>query len=211
MDDPSPCGRIEVIYGPMFSGKSTELIRRIHRHIAAKRRCLIVKYAKDCRYTEETDESIATHDRVTFTAKSCDRLSELGTRVRDYDVIAIDEGQFFPDIVSFCEDWANAGKIVLVACLDGTFQRKPFNNILELIPLAENVTKLSAICMICQRDAAFSKRLDSNDTRVEVIGGADKYIAVCRRCYFANAEREAIAEPKIIPSFELPCAEDLRP
>lgn len=74
------------------------------------------------------------------------------------------------------------GKIVIVAALDGTFQRKPFGKVLNLIPLSETVTKLSAVCVLCQDDAAFSVRL-SNETAVEVIGGADKYIAVCRTCY----------------------------
>lgn len=77
---------------------------------------------------------------------------------------------------------ANRGKIVIVAALDGTFQRKPFGKVLNLVPLSESVIKLSAVCVLCQDDAAFSVRL-SNETAVEVIGGADKYIAVCRTCY----------------------------
>lgn len=74
------------------------------------------------------------------------------------------------------------GKIVMIAALDGTFQRKPFGKVLNLVPCSESVTKLSAVCVLCQDDAAFSVRL-SNETAVEVIGGADKYIAVCRTCY----------------------------
>lgn len=77
---------------------------------------------------------------------------------------------------------ANMGKIVIVAALDGTFQRKPFGNILSLVPLAESVVKLSAICMQCYMEAAFSKRTGTEQELV-VIGGADKYQAVCRRCY----------------------------
>ena len=82
----------------------------------------------------------------------------------------------------FCEKAANLGKIVIIAALDGTFQRKPFGKVLNLVPCSESVTKLSAVCVLCQDDAAFSVRL-SNETAVEVIGGADKYIAVCRTCY----------------------------
>lgn len=103
----------------------------------------------------------------------------------EFDVIGIDEGQFFPDIVPFCEDMANGGKVVIVAALDGTFQRKGFGSILELVPLAESVTKLTAVCMMCYADGSFSKRIGS-ETAVEVIGGADKYVAVCRACF--NAE-----------------------
>jgi hypothetical protein len=102
-----------------------------------------------------------------------------------YDCIGIDEGQFFPDIVPFCEKMANIGKTVIVAALDGTFQRKPFGSVLDLIPLAESVTKLSAVCMLCYNDASFTERL-GDELAVEVIGGSDKYLAVCRQCYFSK-------------------------
>src|SRR5690348_9043635 len=87
----------------------------------------------------------------------------------------------FPDLVEFCEKMADMGKTVIVAALDGTFQRKPFGNVLNLVPLAESVCKLNAVCMLCQKDAAFTKRT-VQDTALEVIGGADKYVAVCRAC-----------------------------
>ena len=76
-----------------------------------------------------------------------------------FDVVAVDEGQFFNDIVGVCERLANEGKIVIVAALDGTFQRKPFGNILNLVPLAERLTKLSAVCVECGKEAAFTKRI----------------------------------------------------
>ena len=98
------------------------------------------------------------------------------------DVIGIDEGQFFPDIVSFCERMANQGKIVIVAALDGTFLREGFGNVLNLLPVAEQVTKLNAICHHCMRDAAFTKRIGT-EKEIELIGGSDKYVAVCRACY----------------------------
>ena len=143
--------------------------------------------------------------------------------IESYDVIGIDEGQFvknshpihlynqnitqfifkqFPDIVEFCEEQANKGKGVLVSALDGTFMRSPFGRILELVPLAESVTKLSAICMLCHKDAAFSKRLGA-EKEVEVIGGSDKYIAVCRKCYFKNIDRS-----KQITEFFKPTVEE---
>lgn len=82
---------------------------------------------------------------------------------------------------------ANAGKTVIVAALDGTFQRKAFGVILNLVPLAESVVKLNAVCMGCFREAAYTKRLGT-EKEVEVIGGADKYHAVCRLCYFRKAQ-----------------------
>ncbi|KAF2975812.1 hypothetical protein EK904_005888, partial [Melospiza melodia maxima] len=89
----------------------------------------------------------------------------------------------FPDIVEFCEKMANTGKTVIVAALDGTFQRKAFGSILNLVPLAESVVKLNAVCMECFREASYTKRLGA-EREVEVIGGADKYHSVCRACYF---------------------------
>ncbi|KAJ4457524.1 putative Thymidine kinase; cytosolic [Paratrimastix pyriformis] len=202
MDTPSvlgPCGRLELILGPMFSGKSTELQRRIRRHQAAKRRCLVIKYKRDTRYTRE--ECICTHDQATMSAFSCDTLADAARFVSEYDTIGIDEGQFFPDIVEFADRLADAGKIVIVAALDGTFQRRPFNDILALIPRAENVVKLSAICQICNSDAAFSRRLTA-DQEVELIGGADKYIAVCRNCYHKTIHNTTTAaeNEKISPT-----------
>lgn len=174
-------GQIQLILGPMFSGKSTELIRRLKRYQIARYPCLIVKYAKDIRYDLE---SIATHDQQTLKAISADKLKNLKVNLNDYDVIGIDEGQFFPDIVEFSEEMANKGKTVVIAALDGTFQRKAFASILELIPLSEHVVKLNAVCMTCFGDGSFTKRI-SADKEVEVIGGADMYMATCRSCFFA--------------------------
>ena len=90
---------------------------------------------------------------------------------------------------------ANKGKFVVIAALDGDFRRQPFGDILSLIPLAETVTKLNAVCMNCFGDAAFSKRITLSDgEKVEVIGGADKYMAVCRTCY--NSDVRVAASPR---------------
>jgi len=181
MSNKSKMGQIQLILGPMFSGKSTELIRRLKRYEIARYYCLIVKYAKDVRYDHE---SIATHDQQTLKAISTDKLKDLKVNLEDYDVIGIDEGQFFPDIVEFSEEMANKGKTVVIAALDGTFQRKAFASILELVPLAEHVIKLTAVCMNCFGEGSYTKRI-SADKEVEVIGGADKYMATCRSCFFA--------------------------
>eukprot|EP00048_Salpingoeca_helianthica_P017586 m.238016 g.238016 ORF g.238016 m.238016 type:complete len:215 (-) comp21530_c0_seq1:292-936(-) len=203
-------GSIEVIFGPMFSGKTTELLRRIRRFSLAQRTCLVVKYSKDTRYSQE---GVSTHDRQVSEAVACSRLSEVQELAMKYGVIGIDEGQFFPDVVPFCETLANAGKSVIVAALDGTFQRKPFGSVLELIPLAESVVKLSAVCMLCYADAPFSKRLGT-ETEIEVIGGADKYVAVCRECFI---EKNACSTPmtrKLVPEAQrtlFPADETMEP
>lgn len=184
-------GQIQVIFGPMFSGKSTELIRRLKRYQIARYQCLIVKYANDTRYA---DKAIATHDKQTLNAVSASTLEPLKVKALDYDVIGIDEGQFFTDVVSFCETMANLGKTVIVAGLDGTFQRKAFANFLDLVPLAEHVVKLTAVCMSCFGEGSYTKRI-SSDQEVEVIGGAEKYMAVCRKCY--NSPSAVPTSPRI--------------
>nr|XP_048307825.1 thymidine kinase, cytosolic isoform X1 [Myodes glareolus] len=203
-------GQIQVILGPMFSGKSTELMRRVRRFQIAQNKCLVIKYAKDTRYSN----SFCTHDRNTMDALPACLLRDVAQEALGVAVIGIDEGQFFPDIVEFCEWMANAGKTVIVAALDGTFQRKAFGNILNLVPLAESVVKLTAVCMECFREAAYTKRLGMEKevsshfcpwtegglglsptlthpfpalSQVEVIGGADKYHSVCRLCYFKKS------------------------
>uniref|UniRef100_A0A1B6M596 Thymidine kinase n=1 Tax=Graphocephala atropunctata TaxID=36148 RepID=A0A1B6M596_9HEMI len=172
-------GQIQVIFGPMFSGKTTELIRRLKRYQFANYRCMIVRYAKDLRYSST---EVATHDRQKLPAVSMMELTPLESETENIDVIGIDEAQFFPDTVEFCERMANSGKIVVVAALDGTYQRQGFGNILSLVPLAENVTKLTAVCMSCFNEASFTKRLGA-EKEVEVIGGEEKYMAVCRKCH----------------------------
>ena len=175
-------GRIQVIFGPMFSGKTTELIRRLKRFQFANHKCLIIKYQHDNRYSEQ--EEITTHDQQRMSAVTCIKLGDLkkNSLVAECSVIGIDEGQFFPDTVTFAEEMANLGKVVIVAALDGSYQRTAFGDILNLIPLAESVIKLTAVCMSCYREASFTKRIGS-EKQLEVIGGAEKYMAVCRRCY----------------------------
>ncbi|KAH7816148.1 Thymidine kinase [Monocercomonoides exilis] len=182
---PEPCGSIELIIGPMFSGKTTELIRRIRRHSLAKRNCIVIKYSKDRRYSED---KLCTHDHFTYEAISCIKLKDIEDLVKDAEIIGIDEGQFYPDLVEFCEMQANSGKIVIVAALDGTFQRKRFNDVVDLIPLCESVEKLNAVCTVCGRAAAFTKRLVDDDS-IELVGGAEVYTALCRKCFFEFDEK----------------------
>nr|XP_060620359.1 thymidine kinase, cytosolic [Anolis sagrei ordinatus] len=188
-------GQIQVIFGPMFSGKSTELMRRVRRFQIAQYKCLLIKYAKDTRYSVN---GVSTHDRNTMEAVSACCLKDVHQEALSSAVIGIDEGQFFPDIIEFCEAMANAGKTVIVAALDGTFQRKAFGNILQLVPLAESVVKLNAVCMECFREASYTKRLGA-EKEVEVIGGADKYHSVCRVCYFKKRPQQPAENKENLP------------
>ncbi|KPA78300.1 putative mitochondrial thymidine kinase [Leptomonas pyrrhocoris] len=174
-------GRIELVIGPMFAGKTTELMRRVKREIHAHHSCFVIKYSKDTRYDVR---NIASHDQVTLRAQAAvTKLLEVQEKWRKFDVLAIDEGQFFCDLVDFCNTAADAGKIVMVSALDGDYRRRPFGQICELIPYCESVDKLSAVCMIChERPASFTRRTVHAE-QLELIGGADMYIATCRECY----------------------------
>jgi thymidine kinase len=174
--------RLEIVFGPMFSGKSTELLRRIRRRIRRHgpetNSCVIVKYKLDLRYSDD----FSTHDMSTHPAISCDKnLFAIAELLSSYSVIGIDEGQFFVDIVPFVTEMLKQGKTIIISALDGDYQQNEFGNVSKLIPLCDSVKKLNAVCDICSADAPFTWRTAKDDD-LEVIGGADKYVAVCRTC-----------------------------
>ncbi|EAY18496.1 ThyB, putative [Trichomonas vaginalis G3] len=175
-------GRIEVVVGPMFAGKTTEMLRRIDRAELGRRRCVVMKYDKDQRYS--TDK-VSTHDQYMHDAIPCNELMPHFNECLAYETIGIDEGQFFPDVVEFSEKLANYGKTVIVAALDGTFQRKPFGSVLELMAKCESLTKLTAVCCKTGGEAAFSKRTVNSDS-IELIGGAESYTAASRSAFFGT-------------------------
>ena len=176
----------------MFAGKSTEMLRRVRRYSLANYRVMTVKYQHDTRYDAGDDSvggaHISTHDtpRAMPATAVAQRLEELRPRLGGFDIIGIDEGQFFPDLAEFCDGAANEGKTVIVAALDGTFERQPFPSTAALLPLAERVTKLTAVCNVCGAAAPFTWR-HGEEKRVEVIGGAELYEPVCRAHYMARA------------------------
>ncbi|KAJ6249078.1 thymidine kinase [Anaeramoeba flamelloides] len=176
-------GEIQLIIGPMFSGKFAELLRRIRRYSLAKFETVVIKHCLDLGY--EKEQSV-THDLVTYRALHCsNRLSNIDPQtIMQNQVIGIDEGQLFPDIVEFSEKWANMGKVVIVAGLDGNFQREPFGQICNLIPKAESVVKLNAVCKFTFDDAPFTKRL--SDEKEIIIIGKEKYAACSRKAFFTN-------------------------
>ncbi|OQS07609.1 thymidine kinase, cytosolic-like isoform X1 [Thraustotheca clavata] len=173
-------GELQLIIGPMFSGKTTELIRRMRRYHHAQLKCLVVRSAIDERYT--TEDLISTHDKQMIPATPVKNLVEIKDEFVNYDVIGIDEGHFYSDLDAFCDMAADEGKIIIVAALDGTFERKPFPQVCGLIPRAEHVTKLSAVCALCGTDASFTRRI-VNNTAIELVGGSDMYQPVCRSCF----------------------------
>jgi thymidine kinase len=170
---------LSIIMGNMFSGKTSELIRRLKRLRIIGKNIMVVNSAKD---TRSPDEILKTHDNVKFNCFKVLNLSELEDKNEFSlaDIIAIDEAQFFVGLKIFVEKCLTLGKSVILAGLDAdSFQRK-FGEILDCIPMASNVSKLSALCMCCNdgTDGPFTKRIVEN-TELELIGGSDMYIAVC--------------------------------
>ena len=133
-------GSIRIFFGPMYSGKSSRLITELQGHSRRDkpRRCILITNKK----VKDDADGIVSVPKERFSRLECFTLKEALEGLENYDVIAIDEAQFFPDIVEICEYLANQGKEVLVAALDGTFQREPFGEVLKLLPKAENVEKL---------------------------------------------------------------------
>ncbi|CAN8260097.1 unnamed protein product [Cochlearia groenlandica] len=181
-------GAIHVIMGPMFSGKSTSLLRRIKSEISVGRSVAMLKSSKDTRYAID---SVVTHDGIGFPCWALPDLMSFPERFgqdayEKLDVIGIDEAQFFGDLYEFCCKVADDdGKTVIVAGLDGDYLRRSFGAVLDIIPIADSVTKLTARCEVCGQKGFFTLRKIC-DTRTELIGGADVYMPVCRKHYINN-------------------------
>ncbi len=173
-------GWIEVICGSMFSGKTEELIRRLTRARIAKLNIQIFKPALDTRYHHE---NIVSHSDLTIPSTPVQTASQIMPLAGDCDVVGIDEAQFFDtDIVNVCVNLANQGKRVIVAGLDMDFAGNPFGCIPQLMSVAEYVTKVHAICVVCGDLAQYSYRLVPSQERV-LLGETESYEARCRRCF----------------------------
>ncbi len=180
-------GRIEVVCGSMFSGKTEELIRRLRRAQFAKQTVDIFKPSIDVRYS---DEDVVSHDRNTIPSTPVDSSSSIILLSSGIDVIGIDEAQFFDDgLVNVCNELANKGVRVIVAGLDMDYKGRPFGPIPALCAIADEVTKVHAICVKCGALAYVSHRLVDNDKRV-MLGEQEEYEPLCRDCYLKCVESE---------------------
>ena len=173
-------GRIEVVCGSMFSGKTEELIRRMKRAKFAKQKVEIFKPSIDTRYS---DEDVVSHDQNSIHSTPIESSGSLLLLASDIDVVGIDEAQFFDNgLVEVCNELANRGVRVIVAGLDMDFKGIPFGPIPALCAIADEVTKVHAICVRSGALAYVSHRLISNDRRV-LLGEKDEYEPLCRECY----------------------------
>ncbi|ESQ31859.1 hypothetical protein EUTSA_v10004737mg [Eutrema salsugineum] len=182
-------GEIHVVVGPMFSGKTTTLLRRMLAEREMGKKIAIIKSDKDTRYCVE---SIVSHDGEKFPCWAIPDLASFRERFgldayeNQLDVIGIDEAQFFGDLYEFCREAADKeGKTVIVAGLDGDYLRRRFGSVLDIIPIADTVTKLTSRCEVCGKRASFTLR-KTEERETELIGGAEVYMPVCRSHYVSG-------------------------
>ena len=180
-------GRIEVVCGSMFSGKTEELIRRMRRAQFARQKVEIFKPSIDTRYSEE---EVVSHDRNAIPSTPIDASAQILLLATDIDVVGIDEAQFFDEgLVDVCNELANRGVRVIVAGLDMDYKGVPFGPIPSLCAIADEVTKVHAICVHCGALAYVSHRKVSNDRRV-LLGETDEYEPLCRECYQRSLHKQ---------------------
>jgi thymidine kinase len=173
-------GRIEVVCGSMFSGKTEELIRRMKRAQFAQQKVEIFKPAIDTRYS---DDDVVTHEGVAIHSTPVDNSSSILLLGNECDVIGIDEAQFFDDhLVDVCNELAEKGVRVIVAGLDMDFRGIPFGPMPALCAIADDVMKVHAICVRCGAQAYVSHRKVQEEKRV-LLGEVNEYEPLCRVCY----------------------------
>ena len=173
-------GRVEVVCGSMFSGKTEELIRRLRRAQFAKQKVEIFKPAIDTRYS---DEEVVSHDHNAIPSTPLDSSASILLLSSDIDVVGIDEAQFFDEgLVDVCNQLAYRGVRVIIAGLDMDFRGVPFGPMPALCAIADEVTKVHAICVKCGSLAYVSHRKVDSDQRV-LLGETTEYEPLCRECY----------------------------
>ena len=194
-------GWMELICGSMFSGKSEELIRRVRRTQFARQKTVVFKPALDNRYAEE---AVVSHNGTSVWAKPVAKSTDIFLHIKDdYDVIAIDEVQFFDDeIVDVAQHLADSGHRVIMAGLDQDFRGEPFGPVPKLLSLAEKVTKLQAVCSVCGQAASRTQRLindkpASYNEPIILVGASESYEPRCRHHHeVPGAGKETVEKVK---------------
>jgi len=187
-------GWIEVICGPMFSGKSEELIRRLRRAEIARQRVQIFKPIIDKRYS---DTEIVSHSDLRIAADVVSRSGEIMERLDPRtDVVGVDEAHFLDaEVVDVAQRLADMGKRVVVAGLETDYLGRPFEQVRDLMTVAEEVTKLLAICVRCGNPAKHTQRLVASEERI-LVGATGTYEARCRRCFEPVASEQTPSAEK---------------
>jgi thymidine kinase len=180
-------GYLELIIGPMYSGKTSKLLELYKQFTFCGIKTLVINYDEDTRYS---DTHLSTHDKLMIPCKQANSLIRDVVYNKEFDeakVILINEGQFFEDIV----DWTTTAvekynKSVYICGLDGDFNREKFGTWLNLIPLCDKVTKLNSYCSLCKKKPAIFSHRITNEKEQKVIG-SDNYVPLCRACYLTSA------------------------
>jgi thymidine kinase len=185
---PHPTGWIEVVVGPMYSGKTEELIRRLRRAQIARQRVEIFKPSIDVRYGAD---HIVSHSEAKIPSRLVATAIDILPLADEAQVIDIDEGQFLgPELPRVVDQLAESGKRVIVAGLDQDYRGQPFEPMPQLLAIAEYITKTLAICVVCGGPGSRTQRMRPEGGRV-VVGGAGLYEARCRRCHTVPDETPA--------------------
>lgn len=172
--------KIQVVCGPMFSGKTKTLIGLIEGYLKDRKKVVVFKPKLDDRYAIE---AIVSHDKDEALAYPVGRPAEILDLFHRADVVAIDEVQFFDEsIVQVCETIADYGKTIVVAGLDLDYMGRPFGSMPQLMSVADEIIKLNSVCTFCSGRARFSHRI-TKEHGVVVLGEKDKYVPLCRSCY----------------------------
>ena len=179
-------GYLELILGPMFSGKTTRLIQHYKAYKFIGKKIVVINYSLDTRYSETM---LSSHDRIEIPCIFTSTLSEKSMWI-DADVILINEGQFFGDLLETVVEMVDVYKKQVHICgLDGDFRRQRFGTLLDLVPYSDKVEKLNAFCGMCKNgnSAVFSHRVSSESAQVVI--GSDNYMPLCRACYLAHVSQ----------------------
>ena len=182
-------GYLEIILGPMFSGKTTRLIDIQKKYAVCDISCCVINHILDKRYDEHL---LCTHDNKTTDCFNINYLKDIETMgvLSKYDVFLINEGQFFEDVYDIVAELVDIHKKKVYICgLDGDFKRDKFGSLLDLIPLADKVIKKTALCKLCKtpeivKKGIFTMRISGEEEQIVV--GTNNYIPVCRQCYLSN-------------------------
>lgn len=191
-------GHAEVIIGPMFAGKTEKAITRLNRHRHAKKRCLFIKHEKDNRYSPRgakpsASPQVVTKSKYVWDGDTIECGADILTALEKalaYDVVAVDEGQFFDGIAPFADTLATQGVIVIITYLQSSFERTPMGEMATLLSISR-ITQCFSVCQFCgSLKALFSKRTSSSPVKrnefgelLMDIGGEEKYAPSCRACF----------------------------
>lgn len=181
-------GYLELWIGPMFSGKTTQLIQAYKKYTFIGKKVCVINHTEDTRYH---NTMLSSHDKIMIPCIQTATLSDAGVTecLMDSDVILINEGQFFEDLYKIVLQLVDVHKkIVGICALDGDFKRERFGRVLDLIPYCDKVTKLRALCSLCRdgKPAIFSHRI--TDESEQIVIGSDNYMPLCRGCYIKNVK-----------------------